>query len=120
MEHLHGPVVRAVVPVLQNMDAHHQSNGFAVTAHGTVVNRQGFVKAVPIDQTASSQKLMLRIEDIRKQGLEHKKLPLWNFCYNINDLYQISGDNATHFNNFLQFSKSRFSIYAAYKLHFSG
>jgi hypothetical protein len=38
MQHLHRPVVRAVVSVLQNVDAHHQSNGFAVTAHGTVVN----------------------------------------------------------------------------------
>ena len=38
MKHLNRPVVRTVVPVLQNVDAHHQSNGFAVAAHGTVVN----------------------------------------------------------------------------------
>ena len=77
MEHLHRPVIRTVVAVLQNVDAHHQTNGFAVTANGTVVNQQGFVESIPIDQMSGAQKLMLRIENIRKQGPEQKKLPLW-------------------------------------------
>ncbi len=37
-EHLHSPIIGTVKAVFQNVDAHPQSNGFAVTAHGTVVN----------------------------------------------------------------------------------
>ena len=86
MEHLHSPLVRTIVPVLQNMDANHQPNGFAVTAQGTVVNGQGFMKTVPINQAGSTKQFMLRIENIRKKGLEHKKLPLWNLYFHINSL----------------------------------
>jgi hypothetical protein len=89
MEHLHRSVIRTVVAVLQNVDAHHQTNRFAVTANGTVVNRQGFVESIPIDQMSGAEKFMLRIEDIREKSLKHKKLPLWDICFHINSLYHI-------------------------------
>ena len=31
MEHLHRPVIRTVVPVLQDVDTHHQTNRLSVT-----------------------------------------------------------------------------------------
>ena len=37
MEHLDGPFVGAVIPVLQDMDADHQSNRLSLTAQGAVV-----------------------------------------------------------------------------------
>jgi len=63
---------------------------------------------------------MLRIQNILKKSLEHKKLPLWNICFHINGLYQISRANTTFFYNFLQFSKNGFSVYSAHRPHFSG
>jgi hypothetical protein len=76
VQHFHCPIIRAVVPMLQNVDAHHQTNRFAVAANRAVVNRQGFVETIPVDQAGCTQKFVLRIENVRKQGLEHKKLPL--------------------------------------------
>lgn len=90
VQHFHRPIIRAVVPMLQNVDAHHQADRFAVAANRTVVNRQGFVQTVPVDQKTGVQKFMLRIENVRKQGLEYKKTPLLNICFHVNDLYQIS------------------------------
>jgi hypothetical protein len=103
----------------QNVDAHHQTNRFAVAANRAVVNRQGFVQTLPVDQTTGAQKFMLRIENIRKKGLEHKNLPLRNICFHVNNLYHIRG-KIKPFLNFLQFSKNQLSIYAVYKPHFSG
>lgn len=71
---LHRPVIGTVVTVLQDVDAHHQTNGFAVPTNGAVVNRQGFVDAIPLDDTGGAQKFMLQIENIHNQGLEHRQL----------------------------------------------
>jgi hypothetical protein len=55
------------------------------------------METIPIDQTGTAEKFMLRIENIREKSLEHKKLPLWNICFHIKGLYQISGAKSTPF-----------------------
>jgi|WetSurMetagenome_2_1015567.scaffolds.fasta_scaffold02402_10 hypothetical protein len=50
MWHLHGLVIRVVAPMFQNVDAHHQSNRFAVKDSRTVVNLQDFMEIIPSDQ----------------------------------------------------------------------
>ncbi|HBH86581.1 MAG TPA: hypothetical protein DDY17_03120, partial [Syntrophaceae bacterium] len=44
-----------------------------------------------------TEKFMIGIEHIRKKSLKHKKLPLWNICFHINDLYQIPEAITTSF-----------------------
>jgi hypothetical protein len=78
IQHLYRSVIRTVVAVLQNVDTHHQTNGFAVMPDGTVVNRQGFVQTTPVDRTSGAEKFMISIKDIREKSLEHKKLPIKN------------------------------------------
>jgi len=89
MEYLHSPLIRTIVPVLQNMDANHQPNRFALTAQGTVVTGQDLMKTVPVNYPGSTKQFMIRIQNIRKQGLIHKKLPLWNLYFHIKGLYHI-------------------------------
>jgi hypothetical protein len=97
MQRLHGLFVGTIISVFQKMDADHQADGFPLTANGTVVYRQGFVEAVPVDQTRGTEKFMISIEHIRKKSLKYKKLPLWNICFHINDLYQIPEAITTSF-----------------------
>lgn len=86
MEHLNRPLVGTIIPVLENVNADHQSNWLSLTAQRTIVNRQGIMKAVPVNQTSGTEQLMLQIEDIRKQGFRHTKFPLWNMYFYISNL----------------------------------
>ncbi len=54
-----------------------------MATQGTVVDIQRIVKAIPINQLGSTEQLVILIEDIRKQGFEHKKLPFWNLYFHI-------------------------------------
>jgi len=47
---------------------------------------QPLMKTVPVSDPGSMKQLMIRIQEIRKQGLKHKQLPLWNMYLHINDL----------------------------------
>jgi len=97
MQHLYGSFVRTIVPMLQNVDAHHQANGLAVPADGTVINRQGLLETIPIDQAGGAQKFVIRMEHIREKGLKHMKLPRWNICFHFRYLYQFSRTKTTPF-----------------------
>ena len=75
VEHLHSPLIRAVVAVLQQVDADHQPNGLACPSQGAVVNRKSIVQALPVDQPGSAHQLMVRAKILRQGNLEHKHLP---------------------------------------------
>jgi len=79
MEHLDSPFIGTIITVLQDMDANHQTNRFSLAAQVAVIGTQCIVQTIPVDQSGGTKQLMFRIEDIRKQGLEHKKLPFWQY-----------------------------------------
>jgi hypothetical protein len=75
VEHLHGPLIRAVVAVLQQVDADHQPNRLARPPQGAVVHRKSIVEPLPIDQAGGAHQFMLRAKILRQGNLEHKHLP---------------------------------------------
>jgi len=47
------------------------------------------VEAIPVNQAGGAKQFMLLIEEIQKQGFEHKKLPFWNMYFHIKYLWHI-------------------------------
>jgi len=60
------------------MDAYNQPNGFLLSPQRTVIENQGFVETIIVNQSGSAMRPLIRNKGIRKQGLNHKRLFFWN------------------------------------------
>lgn len=68
VEHVHRRVIGCVVPVLQDVDPHHEADRLSRTADGTVIRGQNLMKLVPVNQFGGTNEFMVRVQDLGEAG----------------------------------------------------